>query len=284
MRAWAFAVAAFCLTAASAAEQAADTAWNKRAAHFSETGRADAGNAKTALDKYEEALALEPTSISLRFKIIEANYYYGEFVSQREAEKKRLYERSVELTSDIMASLRREIAAPANFDSLPLLRQAKQYAKAPLAAKAQFWAAINWGLWGMSHSYFASARKDVAERIRQHAKLLILIDENYADGGGYRLLGRLHSLTPKIPFFTGWIDRKYGMELLRKAYEISRRDPRNALFLAEAILDVNPKMRPEALKLLREVANTAPDENYLIEQTQTIQQAKLLLKSLTTKD
>ncbi|MCB0344015.1 MAG: hypothetical protein KDD66_02815 [Bdellovibrionales bacterium] len=284
MRTGVVATAALCLIGASAAEQAGDEAWSLRAAKFSETGRADANRAKAAMQNYEAALSLEPESVPLRFKAMEANYFYGEFVSQRDSERKRLYEQSVKLSNEVLITLRRDISAGTDFDSLPLADQAKLFAKAPLAAKAHFWAAINWGLWGMSHSYFASAREDVAERIRHHARLLILIDPKYADAGGYRLLGRLHSLTPKIPLFTGWIDRKYGLKLLRKAHGISNADPRNALFLAEAILDVNPKKRSEALNLLREVVKTVPNEYYLVEQTQTIKQATHLLNSLLAEN
>jgi hypothetical protein len=143
--------------------------------------------------------------------------------------------------------------------------------------RAHFWGAIAWGLWGMSHSYFASGTKGVAGKIRDHAQAVILLDSNYADAGGLRLLGRLHTATPKIPLFTGWIDRTEGLELLERAYEVSDRDPRNALFLAEAILEFRPEQKERALELLREVSSRSPDPSYLVEQTETLSSARLLL-------
>lgn len=272
--------AAFCVAGASAFEQAGDAAWQRRAEGFEVSGRANRQYGRAALDAYRRALEQDPSDIALHFKLMEAIYFYGEFISDDASEKRRLYEDSVRLSAAILKQARREAGASAELESEPLREQARRYSAVPYSAKAHFWAAINWGLWGMSHSYFASARKDVAERIRRHATLLSLIDERYADAGGYRLLGRLHALTPQIPFFTGWIDRERAVVLLRKAYRISQADLRNALFLAEAILDEEPQHREEARQLLKEVAETAPSEEFLVEQSQTINRAKELLRSL----
>ena len=148
------------------------------------------------------------------------------------------------------------------------------------AVRAHFWAAIAWGLWGMSHSYFASGTKGVAARIRDHALKVISLDEEFADAGGLRLLGRLQTATPKVPLFTGWIDRAEGLSLLDRAYSLSNRDPRNALFLAEAILKYLPEQRVRAVGLVREVSARSPDPDYLVEQTETLTEARRLLAEL----
>jgi hypothetical protein len=123
-----------------------------------------------------------------------------------------------------------------------------------------------------------AAAKNAARRIRDHARIVTLIDPEYADAGGMRLLGRLHTATPRVPLFTGWIDRREGLELLGRANTISTRDPRNPLFLAEAILDHDPRRSVEALELLTELARRAPDPAYVVEQTEILEQARALLR------
>ena len=126
----------------------------------------------------------------------------------------------------------------------------------------------------MEHGSLAAARRDAAGQIRRHAEVLIELDPRYADGGGLRLLGRLHTATPKVPFVTGWIDRRQGIELLRRAHALSTRDARNALFLAEALLEHAPDRWAEAIALLREVAARSPAPESVIEETETIDAAR----------
>jgi hypothetical protein len=126
----------------------------------------------------------------------------------------------------------------------------------------------------MERGNLAAARRDAAGHIRRHAEVLIELDPGYADAGGLRLLGRLHTATPKVPLVTGWIDRRRGIELLRRAHATSTRDGRNALFLAEALLEHAPDRRAEAIALLREAAARQPAPESLIEESETIDAAR----------
>jgi hypothetical protein len=83
-----------------------------------------------------------------------------------------------------------------------------------------------------------------------------------------------------VPLVTGWIDRREGIAMLERANAISTRDPRNPLFLAEALIEHAPQRREEALRLLREVAGRRPDPGFLVEETETIREARLLLERL----
>jgi hypothetical protein len=100
------------------------------------------------------------------------------------------------------------------------------------------------------------------------------------EGGGLRLLGRLNTVTPRVPFITGWIDRASGIAFLERANAISTRDARNPLFLAEALLDHAPGRRDEALRLLREVAGREPDPANVVEETETLVEARRRLDAL----
>lgn len=200
---------------------------------------------------------------------MEALYFKGYFAVSATAERKPIYARSIALTEHALSLLAQQVHVP-DLASRPLEEQATLLKNTDGAAEAHFWAAINWGLWGMTYGYLASAREGVAGRIRDHATLVTLLDPAFADGGGYRLLGRLHALTPRIPFVTGWIDRGRAIDLLEQAHATSSRDPRNAFFLAEALLKFAPDRRPEAIALLREAAAHVPDPDHRIEEAETV--------------
>src|SRR5262249_22178413 len=99
----------------------------------------------------------------------------------------------------------------------------------------------------------------------------------YANAGGHRMLGRLHTLAPKIPFFTGWVDRDRAVAELRKAVELGPEDPTNSLYLAEALLDFKPEKRAEALSILRRPATVQPAPALQVEQEKVRAQAQALL-------
>jgi hypothetical protein len=231
-----------------------DAAWARRADGFASTGRPDEAAAAAALAAYEDAVGLDPSSLDARFRLLDALWFSGHFLTPQRAQQKRTFNR--------MASLAEETVARAD--------------GGPRLGEAHFWAAISWGLWAMSHGNAASGFKGVAGRIRDHAEALVAIDESFADAGGLRLLGRLHAATPRVPMFTGWIDRERGIEHLRRANAISARDPRNPLFLAEALLAV-PGGREEALGLLRDVAARVPDPARVVEEQETIDEARRVL-------
>jgi hypothetical protein len=132
----------------------------------------------------------------------------------------------------------------------------------------------------MTHNPLRALAAGVGSKVRDHASLLILIDERHRDAAGLRMLGRFHTEAPKVPLITGWVDRAQGLVMLRRALTISRRDPRNLLFLAEAILDVDPDHRAEALALLRELATRDVDPEELVEHSESQRMARELLAKL----
>jgi len=246
------------LRADASAEARGDAAWARRAEGFAASGRVASGPAAKAVAAYEEALAAEGPAPRLAGKLVDALWFRGHFVLADGPGARALYDRAVEVAE---AAVARAVAAR------------------DLAgeAEARFWAAIAWGVWGMEHGYVASGFKGVAGRIRDHAERATALDETLAAGGPRRLLGRLHTVTPRLPLFTGWIDPQRGIAELERAVEISTADPRNELFLAEALLDHAPARRAEALDLLERVAGRAPDPAELVEQSETIAAARARL-------
>ena len=239
-------------------ESRGDRSWRQRATGF-EAGRIDPEPVERAIHAWEEVLAESPESLELRFRLMEALYFKGHFLEAAMARKRRIFDRLVALAE--------ETVERTTGSGDPSER-----------ARAHFWGAISWGLWGMSHGYVRAGARGVATKIRDHAMAVIELDPRHADAGGYRLLGRLHTATPKIPFFTGWIDRRKGIELLRRACAISTDDPRNPLFLAEALLQYEPQSRDRALELLRQVAARRPDPDRLVEHSETLDRARQVLQ------
>lgn len=85
---------------------------------------------------------------------------------------------------------------------------------------------------------------------------------------------------PRVPLVSGWVDRDRGVELLREALARSDRDPRNLLFLAEALLDLRPAEKSEARALLERVAARAPANDEMVEQSEVLAEARRRLSEL----
>ncbi len=245
-------------SAVSPAEERGDAAWSRRAGGFAEGGSVAPGPAAEAVAAYEETLAVDGPSPRLAGKLVDALWFRAHFALADGAGARALYDRAVEVAEAAVA----RAVADGNRGG---------------EAEARFWAAIAWGVWGMEHGYFASGLRGVAGRIRDHAERAAAIDETFAAGGPRRLLGRLHTVTPRLPLFTGWIDPQAGIASLERAVAISTADPRNELFLAEALLDHAPARRAEALALLARVAARDPAPAELVEQSETIATARARL-------
>ncbi len=254
------------LLAESSAEQQGDIAWARRTEfELSNNVQELTATVKTAIKLYENSLIKFPKNHQVRFKLMQAQYYYGFFLTNDKKEQQILYERNVDLSDETISAIHTQAGIAKDTELTPEALGNKLQ-NIPNAAKAYFWAAINWGLWGMSHSYFSSAINDVVGKIDWYAKVLLEIDNSYADAGGYRLLGRLYTATPKIPLFTGWIEREKGISYLRKANTYSTKDIRNLVFLADALLKYKKGAKEEAILLLEEACTREPlPENYLEE-------------------
>jgi tetratricopeptide (TPR) repeat protein len=255
-----------------------DAAWAKRAESFHETGGLDEKQVRIALAAYEEALQQDPGNLSIHFKLMDALYYMNFFLAENKSERRLLADRAIELNESALRVLEQRVGPEKLSAAATLAERAKILKQDAQAVHVHFWCSINWGLWAMAHGNLASARKNVAGKIREHATLVILLDDQIWDGGGYRLLGRLHTDTPIVPVFTGWIEPAAGMELLRKANKISTRDPRNPLFLAEGILKFEPEHEDEAILLLEELSSRSPGDKRPVEEAYYIREARRVLE------
>jgi hypothetical protein len=250
-----------------------DAAWAERSTGFTTLGTVSPLPVERAIAAWEAALTEDPNDVELRFRLVEALYFWGHFAARDEETSRRAADRELALAEETYGLVTASLGASGQ-RAATAAEQASLERSLVDAPAAHFWCAISWGVWGMEHGRLVSARRDVASRIKRHAEVLIELDPRYADAGGLRLLGRLHTATPKVPFVTGWIDRRLGIELLRRAHMTSTRDARNALFLAEALFEHAPDRRAEAIGLLREVAARSPAPESVVEETETIDAAR----------
>lgn len=279
-------LAAACAGAASATafeEQRAATCWVARHRGFEATGRVDPAPVRCAIEGFGAAAAAAPERLEPRFREIEALWFAAHFVRMPGGEARTLLDRCVEVAEGAVAEVARRAGGAALDPGADFELRAAALAPIPGAGAAHFWAAIAWGEWALQHGALAALARGVPTRLRRHAELAARLAPGLRDGGGLRLLGRLHASLPRIPGLTGWVDRARGVELLREAAARWPGDPRNRLFLAEALLERDPSSSGEALALLEDLANDRADPEERVEQAETLHAAADLLRRLSVE-
>lgn len=276
----------FAETLFSEAERKGDDAWGKKRVFNFQYKDELAAVIQEAIDAYEQALTQAPASgqQAIRFKLIEALYYKGFFIADSDNDKLKIYKRALDLSEESVAAAHAEAGISAAFKSVSPEKLGKKLRPFDDAPRAYFWAAITWGLWGMTNSYFTAGINNVAGKIDWYATVLSEIDAQYADAAGFRILGRLHTVTPKIAFFTDWIDREKGLSYLRKAYDSSDKDVRNLTFLGEALMTLKSDEKDEARELLREACKRRPERAMFLEQRYDIHEGCKLLQKLEAQE
>ncbi len=264
--------------AAPTALERGDRAFARRAEGFAETGRPNAEAVVFARAAFEEAIQADADDVEARLRLTEALYFRDYFLLEGKKPRKKAFDRLAEFTEETVRLVESRVELPESWSDLEPAERASYLSGQPQAAEAHFWAAISWGLWGMSHAKAASGFKGVAGRIRDHGEMVRALDEKHRDAGGLRLLGRLHAATPNVILFTGWIDPELGIDLLEQANAISTADARNPFFLAEALLEHDPDRRDEALALLRSTAAREPAPEELVEQSEILDQVRERLR------
>jgi len=237
-----------------------DAAWARRAeGHVG--AHASPGPIGEAIAAYEQALKEQPERLEVYWKLLRAEHYRGDFVAITREQKQEVFGAARTVAEAGLDRLARKVGGRERLDALAPAAAVKALAGIPEAAPLHLWAGIHWGLWGDNFGRLAAARQGVGERVRRYSELVIAIDERYEHAGGHRLLGRLHTLAPKVPFLTGWVDRDKAVAELRRAVALAPDFPLNAVFLADALLQYRSGDAAEvatARRLLRQVVERPP--------------------------
>jgi tetratricopeptide (TPR) repeat protein len=252
---------------------AGDRAWSLRA-EGAEGDRAAPGPIADAIAAYEAALAADPRNLEALWKLERALHFQGQFTEMSAADRERLWERGTELAERSLGVLHGDDG----WQDREPGTVAAAVADPALGAAVHFWAAVHWGLWGETKGSLAAVHKGIAKRIRDHALIAIALDETFERGGPRRLLGRLHSVAPRVPLFTGWVSRSEGIEHLERAVAIAPEELTNRLYLAEARLELEPAHRDQALREIEAVVAAAPARDNLVEDRRVQAHARAALE------
>jgi hypothetical protein len=243
---------------------AADAAWARR-----DEGRSGA-QASTepiseAVLEYSKATA-DANSIEARWKLARALFFEAKFTVLDPAARRSRLERARAIGEEAVTLVKRRTPALSGD---------------PDAAPAYFWTAVAWGSWAQIVSRVTAGRAGAAAKVRDYSTKVIQLDPAFEEGGGYRVLGRLHHLAPRIPLFTGWISRAEGLRNLRLAVQTGPRNFVNRHFLAEALADGTPEEKAEAIAIEKALVADTPTPGHLVEDVGIQEEAKKDLLSWT---
>lgn len=276
-------LAALALPAAARAQgdpaAACADAWTQRAQGH--RGRsADPARAARLVAACDRAVQAAPAALAARVEQLRALYFQGELAARTPEEKRKVFGRGRDAAEAALDLLARRVGGRPELDALAPREAARALAGVPEAAPLHLWAGVHWGLWGDAFGKLAAARQGVGDRIRRYAEVASRLDERLEGGGGHRLLGRLHSLAPKVPLVTGWVDRAKAIAELRRAVALAPGYPENPLFLAEALLDHQPEKKAEAVEILRRLAALVPAPERQVEDEEVREEARARLAAL----
>ena len=228
--------------------------------------------AVAAYDRAAEA----PDNAEARWKLARALYFQAAYTGQDADGQGAIYEKARRVGEEAIHILERRAKGRgvAAFEGRPPSDIAAGVLSDRDAAPTFFWTAVAWGQWALSSGKVKAARTGAAEKIRDEASVVIALDPEFEEGGGYRVLGRLHHQAPKVPFLTAWVSRDKALENLRLAVAINDRNFVNRHFLAEALADGGAAERAEAVRIEEKVLADAPSPGHLVEDLSIQEEAK----------
>jgi len=239
--------------------------------------RASSVEISEAIAGYERG-AVDPKNAEARWKLARALYFFGSYTGLDSPGRLTAFSRARRFGEEALVIIG-ERKGNARIRSLPPESAALLVAGDADAAPAYFWTAVAWGQWALESGRFESARQGAAARIRDDCLTLIRFDPKYDDGGGYRILGRLHDRAPRIPLLTGWVSRSEALRNLRLAVETAPANTVNRHFLAEALHRGDRAEKQEAFRIEEQIAAETPAANYLVEVLAIQEQARADVES-----
>lgn len=231
---------------------------------------ADPAEVQLALQHYRRALVLDPAFIPAQVGLLRGLFFRGGFCGESGLAQKATFEEAKRAADEFLRRLEARGSTSGPGSRLERLK------RIPDAAALYFWSAVSWGQWSVDHK-LAAAWQGAAGRIRDLSEAAIALDPGYAGGSPYMILGRLHAESPKIPLLTGWISRKKAIECLRRAHQTAPENTPAQYFLADALLNLEPQSRAEALQLLETCAKQEPRPEFLVEDRHYAEEARARL-------
>jgi tetratricopeptide (TPR) repeat protein len=255
---------------------AADLAWSRR--DEGRVGaRASSKRINDAIAGYEKA-AESPSNVEARWKLARALFFRAKYTGLGADAQRAAFVKARDAGEEAIALLRQAPEARALSSDAPPRRVAEALSREPAAAPTYFWTAVAWGEWGLLASRYQATKAGAATKVRDYAATVIALDPVFEEGGGYRILGRLHHRAPRVPYVTGWVSRAEAVRNLRLAVKVAPRNLVNRHFLAEALADRRAAGKAEAIRIEKEIVADAPSPGHVVEDTSIQAEAK---KNLT---
>ena len=252
-----------------------DEAWNSRGEGHSGS-QAASGPISEAVRLYELALSTDPNHLEARWKLLRALYFQGEYAAQGRDAQLDLFTYGKELAEEGIEILAAPLGGREQLGGRTADEIARLLIEQSEAASIYHWAAAHWGLLGRVGGIFAAVRQGVAHKVRDYALITTALDERIENAGGHRILGRLHTEAPKVPFITGWVDHQLAITELERAVELVPEDLLSRLYLVEALLEYSKDRHSEALTMLDDLLTDSADPRWIVECNRVLEDARVL--------
>jgi hypothetical protein len=254
----------------------ADAAWERRAEGSDGLGRASREPIAEAILAYEAAVAEEPHALRPRWKLVRALYFAVDLAAVQPTEADARLDRATREADAGLDLLAARLGVSGSLDSFDpeLLASSLAPAERADAAGIFFWSAVVWGAWGQRNGAVDAVRSGIAGRLYQGAIAAAALDPRVEEGGAHRLLARIHAQVPRIPFFSGFVDRSRAVPAAEEALALAPESLVNRYMLALTLLDVAPDRRAEAVRLLEDAASAEPRPEQLVEDLATREAAR----------
>ncbi len=241
---------------------------------------ADRAAITAAVRAYETATEAAD-SIEARWKLARALVFRGAYTDLDPAAQQAAFDRARRAGDDAVRVLERRArrSGRREFSAMRADEIAEAVRKDLDAVPSFYWAAVSWGRWALSRGKEEAVRLGAADRVRQYAEVLIVLDPRFEDGGGYRVLGRLHDEAPVMVENADWISRADALKNLRLAIAVDAANFTNRLFLAEALSRGSASERAEAVALVQRLVSESPSPARLVEDLRIQEDARRDLAS-----
>lgn len=237
--------------------------------------RAKAGPIDAAIAAYQRAVSSNPNDLEAHARLLRALRFKGAYVSATDEQKKEIYGLAKAAGERAIAAVNKRLGTNTRTPEKQVAAAARAV---PGAADVFLWDAINWGEWALAYGKMAAARQGAADRIRRGATIAQLANPRLEDGAPSRVLGRLHSETPRVPLVTGWASLKESVRYLTESQKIAPTNKLTLVFLAEALVIGDPSKKAQATQILRNVISAPNDPRYPVEDAAAVEEARAILK------
>jgi tetratricopeptide (TPR) repeat protein len=212
--------------------------------------KAKAEPINSAIKEFEKGMLSPINVLDSGVYLLRSYYYKGQFTLQDKDEKKAIFNKGKTLGESLI----------------------KKY---PKSAAIRYWYLVNLGRWSQVYGTFAAAKEGVADLMRTHSQKIIDLDPEYADGGGYFMLGAIHLKSPYIPFILSWPSNKEAIKYLKLAMNEGEKTPSQIVYIARALYKGGKK--DKAIQHLKNIISMPISELNKIEDLQYKIEAESLL-------